>query len=284
MDKKKIIALLAVAIVFWASIATWAIVTQQQGSGVDPLYPSVHGDIYMQAEYFVSFQGDAKVIEGKVSGAILPHPRQNPNGTAEALASLAASDYGSQIVLVIFASAIGSQGITGDYSWQTPFGIVSTTYNHLQYLLSAGVEADNQRLGAESDLGLMMIYLKFYLGDSIKVTPLVLDEDSTVAELQATLSGLMIDGENSTLLVVPPYTEKEKSLPFSDNLAWADILAPGGGILAGYLQDNAIRGLAAAEALLPTDQEQILTLFYNKNAARTEEYFSDLLIFYGNEE
>ncbi len=221
-------------------------------------------------------------MDGEISCVILPHPYQNPSGTAEALASLAKSSYGNQIVLVSFASGSGRTPVTGDYSWQTPFGVISPGSSQLQDLISAGVKTDNQILGKESDLGLLMIYLQYYLQD-IKVTPLLLDRDMTAAEMKEVLAPISIIGGNTTLLIVPPYVAEEKELPFSDNRDWAQVLSPGGGALTGYLEDSAIQGLTVAEALLPTDEQNIISLYYSKDEERTIECFSDLLIFYGSE-
>lgn len=283
MEKKKIIAFLAVAIMIWAAIATWAIATQRQGSGVDPIYPTVQGNIYMDPDNFAVFSGTAKAIEGTVGGVIVPHPRQNASGTAESLATLAKSEFKKQIVLITFGRQLSAAAVSGDYHWQTPFGVVVGSESQLQSFLDAGVANDNDCLGKHADVGLMQVYLEYYLGDDSRVTPLVFDESLSAADLQVLLAQLKPALEDCTLLIVPPYTETETVLPFSDNLAWADLLSDGSGLLNGYLPDNAIRALMVMEGLLPADDNHILSLFYyDKDNDYTAEYFSNLLIFYGN--
>ncbi len=68
------------------------------------------GDRYLQPEFFARFDGNAKTVAGTVGGVMLPHPRQNPNGTAESLATLAKSQFGNQILLVTFAPGRLSAG------------------------------------------------------------------------------------------------------------------------------------------------------------------------------
>ncbi len=90
---------------------------------------------------------------------------------------------------------------------------------------------DNPLLGTVEDLGLAMVYPKYYLGD-VRVTPLLLDVNLTAAEMENILSPLSFSGENTTVLLLPAYNENEMPLPFSDNLAWAETLAPDAGCSA----------------------------------------------------
>ena len=222
--KAKIRIFLTFAVACWAIIAIWAMVTHQQGSGVDPIHERIHGDIYATNETIAIFDGALSDTLKNSRGALLANPQENPKSVGEAMANLANTMSVKAIVVVAFAENSGNTPLTGLWGWQTPYGVVSVEKGRVDALKALGMKTDNQALDQCADLGMAMFYCAYYF-QGVSVVPVVLDMDMRGVEISAALNGVSSLLEDTGVFVVAPPSKDQQRLFTSDLTVLASLLA-----------------------------------------------------------
>ena len=274
-QKVKISLFLAFAIICWAVVACWAMYSQQQGSAVDPIYPTLHGDIYSNAENFQSSSSDlSSLYSGGINTLLVANPQDAPKATGEALSLLAFHRRSDPVILICFQDGIGSVPLYGDEHWQTAYGVTNVNRDFLKYFDQMGAVSDNETLNRCNDLGALMTYFSYSM-PGITVAPLVFDTATDLSMIESTMQKLRQIAKESSIVVMLPQGASEAEL-CSDNVD----------DLERYFGDensdfSAVLGSAATVAL---------TAFHSLSDEETEIYLwseekpqklSDLLIVSG---
>lgn len=274
--KKSIYLFLVAACLLWLVIACWAIITQKQGSAVDPIYPNVHGNYFANDAYFQSFDGNISTSHMYVRGAILPRLQLNAAALAETMATIRQNKHGQTVVVICFGRDVGPAVLSGDWYWQTAYGVTQVDLKLQEQMVWAGLALDNERLAQSEDLGRLMAYCGFYLPDT-KVIPLLIDETMSDESMTAALADLLPQ-ENCTVLVMPPAGE-HYDLPVDTVRELAALLADARhNDLSPYVGRQNARALRVLTAALPSGEE-LTSLRYSESEGGHR--FADLLIFYG---
>ncbi len=285
-QKAKIRLFLGISIFCWAVIACWAMYTHQQGSAVDPIYDTIHGDIYSTTASFQIYQGEVDLELDDLAGAIIPSPLNNPAATAETMAVLGHNLGGGTVVVVTFAENIGPKPVSGDWGWQGSYGVVQADKGTLDILKSSGLVINNKALNNASNFGVLADYFSYYL-PGVAVIPVVLDEAASREEVIAALTPLRRLLDDYTILVAAPAAKSEKPLDITSGGA-LDYTVTGSSVLgntiySGILEREAALALAALGALV-TDGANLSIMSHTEFNGETEversEYFSDLQIYY----
>lgn len=281
-QKVKIRLFLGMAIICWAAIACWAMYTHQQGSAVDPIYDTIHGDIYSTIDTFQIYQGEPnQKLEG-LSGAIVANPLNNPTSTGETMALLRHNIDGGSLVIVAFGDNVGSQGLGGDWAWQGSYGVVQTDKGLSENLKNAGLPQNNRALGNVEDMSLLMDYLSYYL-PGVSIVPIVLDNNNSVQEINTTLGKYRDIIGPYPLIVVTPQSEQESTLNFNIPETTISIKELRDLSFSHLLQPQAAKALTVLDALA-LDEGNIhvfpTTDYSGEEPVEKSSYFSDLQIFY----
>ncbi|MEG1822982.1 MAG: hypothetical protein RR233_08745 [Clostridiales bacterium] len=275
-QKIKIRMFLGFAILCWCVVACWAMYTHQQGSAVDPIYPSIHGDVYATNSTFSVYgSGDVQKLNGVV-GAVLPNANNNPNALGAAMATLKHNIKSDTVVVIAFGDNIGNVPLTGDWGWQTPYCVVQTDKDVLNTLVSYGMLSDNLALDKVTDLGLVMDYCSYYLQEK-SVVPVVLDKTMSTNDVAKALLPYKNVLNKYPILVATPKINNQEVLPISDMASLSDLIASANTMnYDGIFQSESNLALKTMALLLPEPHGNIVTTSYSGDKA---EKFSDLLIF-----
>lgn len=277
-SKKRIYGFLAIAFALWLLVACWAVISQRQGSGVDPIYPNVHVNAYSDNQNFRVYEGEARLYDVAISGAMLPRPEQNVNALAETMDVLSKNSLHDVVVVLCFDDNVGPSVVSGDWAWQTSYGVTQVHSAVLEDMIWGGVTVDNERLGKSKDVGLMMSYCGFYLPGRY-VVPLLMDVTMTETDIRLALDWVL-PREDCTVLVMPPAGYDER-LSVEDIRELGSLLDNGGERdLAGIIGSGNSRALSVLHASLSSSDEMVSIRYGDSNSASGRR-FSDLLIFYG---
>ncbi len=210
-QKAKIKLFLGFAIICWLAISCWAMYTHQQGSAVDPIYDTIHGNIHNENDTFHIYQGEDVKEYNEILGAVIANPLNNSSSTGETMAVLRESLNSGTLVLIAFGSDVGSEAITGDWSWQGSYGVVTVDKKVIEELQTKGMSADNTLLDEVSDISIIIDYCSYYL-PGVSLVPIVLDSSAGFDEIAAALQPYRSILVNYPLLVVAPGAADESQL------------------------------------------------------------------------
>lgn len=203
-QKVKIRLFLAFAILCWGIVACWAMYNQQQGSAVDPIYPTVHGDVYSNADNFRPGSSDLpSLYHGGINRLLVANPQDAPRATGEALALLARHRRSDPVILICFREGIGNVPRYGDEHWQTAYGVTNTNQEFLNLFDQLGAEADNEALDCCKDLGALMSYFAYYM-PGVTVAPLVFDTATDSSTIESAMCELGQAAADSSFVILLP--------------------------------------------------------------------------------
>lgn len=281
-QKMKIRVFLGISIICWAIIACWAMYTHQQGSAVDPIYDTIHGDVYNTIESFQIYQGEPDHKFGNLTGAIIANPKNNPTATGETMALLRHNLDSNILVILAFGDDIGSQALGGDWAWQGSYGVVQTDKGLWEALTARGLPQDNKALATVEDLGIIMDYLSYYLS-GVSIAPIVLDNDSSIQQINTALKKYKDILAHYPLLVVTPQAKQENTLNFNLPETTISIKELREIDYSSILQPQAAKALTALNALAQDDGKAHIfptTDYKGEEPVEKSQYFSDLQIIY----
>lgn len=276
--KRKIRIFLAFAIGCWLVIAVWAMITHQQGSGVNPIYETIHGDIYTSNDSISIYQGEPSALFENPIGVILPNLQNNPQGAAKGMASLKTNGDIKALVVVAFSENCGKQPLTGLLGWQTPYGVVMTDKGRVDTLKDLGAKTDDEALDSSIDMGSVMFYCAYYF-QGVPVVPILLDSAMSGEEITAALKDYDAILSDAAVVVVSPNIKNGEALFTQDLSVLNDTLS---GIAttdySGIFPQESLGALKAFDALLP-DGNMVAVDVCNSKEDGLPETFSDLLIY-----
>ena len=277
--KAKIRWFLLVAFLLWFAVAAAAIVSRDQGSSVDPIYPNAHASRFEQQVPFALYEGTVTAPEQRVSGALLPDPATAGNAAAACFATLAQSETGGPILLIAFAEGVGTTPVTGSWPYQTSFGLVQSDDDLRARLTAHGVRLDDDLLETCVSVGAAMSYSSYYLPEQT-VTPLVFDRAVDLTALAETLHALALPAE--TLVLVLP-ASGDDLLTVDSPTQLAGLLRAGDSYdLAPVLGADTARAVAAAYLALPAYTVPLSVSVLAEEGSSASA--CDLLLLFGEEE
>ncbi|MDO4541842.1 MAG: hypothetical protein Q4C00_03300 [Bacillota bacterium] len=279
-QKLKIRVFLGVSIICWAIIACWAMYTHQQGSAVDPIYDTIHGDIYSTVDTFAVYDAAPTREFDNISGVVAADPQNDAASAAETMSLLAEYVDGGTVAVIAFGNTNGVEACGGDWGWQGSYGVIQTDKEAVAALEESGLFRDNKVLNDTVSLGMIMDYFSYYL-PGVSVVPFVLDEGASVAEIKETLAQYKNILSSYPVVVVTPTASGEVPL----NNDFSPVTVTVGSLntmdLSGQFNREAILALTAFGQLLPPEAAVHIfphTEYKNDEAQEVGEYFSDLQI------
>lgn len=273
--KIKIRLFLGFAIACWCIVACWAMFSQQQGSAVDPIYPSIHGDIYSGTENFQPpSTADSATYHGSINVMIAANPEDDPIAAGSAIALLAAHHRSEPVVLLCFESGVGSVPLYGDEHWQTSYGVTNVNRDFLSRFETLDAVSDNEVLGGFGDLGAMMTYFGYYM-QGFTVAPLILDVTASTGEVQSLVSELSQFTKNTSVVVMLPQGTSAAPLPTTDENDFERYFSDENNDYSGVFGQKAALALTAFHGLA---EEEIDVYAYHE---KSPTVLSDLMIVSG---
>ncbi len=209
--RRKIIVFIVAFIVVLSACACGLKTTNgslERGFDVEHNAASAHIEVFVTdqqlKEFILQTEGQYEGIEGEcykgfgeICSGVLPHHLLAGELIARFMKILALQE--PEIIVIVGPNHkhVGERVITGLYDWQTPEGIVNTQQDIVSGLLDKGLAArDEEVLGSEHSIGVVVPFLKHYLPDA-EIVPLILHRDVSVTEVDKILEAVLSENEGA---------------------------------------------------------------------------------------